>query len=80
MHPGGEVAGCCWMQQGTRGQGITSSLSILIFRDRHIRSYRWMIIEDSRPVHLPGGLQWQVELASDGLYFMCLWVDDSLSV
>ena len=35
---------------------------------------------DSRPVHLLGGLQWQVELASDDLYLMCLWVDDSLSV
>ena len=39
-----------------------------------------MVIEDSRPVHLHGGSQWQVELASDGLYLMCLWVDDSLSV
>ena len=46
----------------------------------HNGPYRWMDMEDSRPVHLHGGLQWQVELASDDLYLMCLWVDDSLSV
>ena len=39
-----------------------------------------MVIEDSRPIHVHGVLPWQVELASDDLYLVCLWVDDSLSV